>query len=665
MHPTPRTPDDPPHQPEDQVSRPQSHPPGIQRVPAPDGRPHKAKILAGQDPLASVDSPSSTDKYQLVLRDHARGLQLIQSLVVVEVESLAPDGTVIRQQMLGQVRDIQLRNQHHEIPLFQAQLRIRGHVPGLSGRADHVTATVHPVDAIQVDERGKVLNKTATGGAIPQTGTNVFVADNAAVSRFIADDTPGLMRIGYLVGRTHLPVRLPHFARGAEGSNEALHFGIFGKSGSGKTVKTAELVVGWARHKGMGQLILDHDGDLSSLRIGEDRHGHPQFDLARGLTAAGRKLSRDVMVIEHGDLKLEAPRDLARALRHNRFIRQLGVGAGEKENACEQKLYEILRERLDGSTGFESLSYDDVIHEICEAFAQTYASGQTGTARQRKQDEFRATATGGQIGERQLRRAWVTVQAYAGRPHSIADVVEAALFDGKLVFIRRTDADGTFDDMVLKRVVRTMLDIAKVTYLLARGSSSGSELFGRYGYLRHRFERYRKSQVNAVCVLDEAHTVAGQEEARDEETTAAEIGQAIRHTRKYRLGFLVATQEIGALSQNVFRGLHTYVFGYGLKNASEQERVKEILSDPSAWRMYEQMPEPKSSGIYQYAIQGAALPLANGAAVTVRAYGSLTEFLAANASFSLTDPGEADLPAPRQTAGDEPPRLDGLEGFAG
>jgi hypothetical protein len=414
----------------------------------------------------------------------------------------------------------------------------------------------------------------------------------------------------------------------------------------------------------MGQLILDHDGDLSSLRIGEDGSGRPHFDLGRALVAAGRRLQHDVLVIEHDDLRLEAPRDLAAALRHHKFIRHLGVGAGEKENACQDKLYEILRERLGDRGRFDTLRYDDVIEEICESFAQTYALGQSGTARQRKEAEFKQTATGGTLTEKQMRRAWGSVQVYASRPHAIADVVESALFDGKIVFIRRTDADGAFDDMVLKRIVHTMLDIAKVTYLLSKGAgASGGELFGRYGYLRARFDKYRRLQVNAVCVLDEAHTVAGEQEAREEDTVAAEIALAIRHTRKYHLGFLVATQEIGALSQRVFRGLHTYIFGFGLKNASEQERVKDILSDPSAWRMYEQMPDPKSSNIYQYAIQGAALPLANGAAVTVRAYRGLAEFLAANADFGMTDPGDIKLPPARRVSGTAAPRLEGLDGL--
>jgi hypothetical protein len=77
------------------------------------------------------------------------------------------------------------------------------------------------------------------------------------------------------------------------------------------------------------------------------------------------------MIIEQADLRLDAPRDIAAALRHHKFIRQLGVGvgagAGEKENACEAKLFEILRERLGEGGRFDRLRY--VIEEICEAVA--------------------------------------------------------------------------------------------------------------------------------------------------------------------------------------------------------------------------------------------------------------------------------------------------------
>jgi hypothetical protein len=148
-----------------------------------------------------------------------------------------------------------------------------------------------------------------------------------------------------------------------------------------------------------------------------------------------------------------------------------------------------------------------VIEEICESFAQLCALGQSGTARQRTEAEFKQAAAGGTLAERHMRRVEFAVQAYASRPRAIPPVVESALFDGRIVFNRRTDADGTFGEMVLQAVVRTMLDIAKVTYLLSKGAgASGDQAFGHW---------------------------------RGRTPFAAEIALAIRHTRKYHRGFLV------------------------------------------------------------------------------------------------------------------------------
>ena len=88
------------------------------------------------------------------------------------------------------------------------------------------------------------------------------------------------------------------------------------------------------------------------------------------------------------------------------------------------------------------------------------------------------------------------------------------------MFIRRTDANREFDETVLKRVVRMMRNIAKVTYLLAQRSATGRD--GRYDYLRSRVDRFENRRVNAVCVLDEAHTVASKDDVREEATVAAE-----------------------------------------------------------------------------------------------------------------------------------------------
>jgi hypothetical protein len=616
----------------------------------------------GTIPFGSIDSPSATDKYQVVLRDDARDLHLQHALCVIETDGVDIDGSAVRQQVLGQVRDLAMRNHHHEVPIFQAQLRHRGIIPGLSGRADHVTAAVYPVDAISLDPDGRLEGKIAAGATVPQTGTNVILADNASVSRFIAPDAPGLLNIGYLTGETNLPITLPHHGHGRDGTSEGRHLGIFAPSGAGKTVMIAQLICGWARHPQMGQLIIDHDGDLSAMKIGDRGDGSPHVDLARGLLAAGRDLQADIVVVDHRQLRLDAPKDLAKALRMHQFLRTLGVGAGEKTQACEEKLYRVIKEMCSDATPFSRLSYDDAISSICEACAETYALGKSGNGRTQKADELLASATGGGITERELRRIWQEVQGYNARPYMIADVIEQALFDGKLVFIDRADADDSgFDDMVLKRVVRTMLDIIKTAYLLGR--SERDLVYGRFGYLQSRFGRYKTASVNAVCILDEAHAVASEEDAREEGSVAADIALAIKHTRKYKLAFCVATQQIAALSKSVFENLRTYMFGYGLKSGSEQQRVREILAEPSAYRLYEGLPDPKASGIYKFAIQGGALPLANGAPLFIRAYPTQDDFLAANIAHGLHDPGIQQVPLTVGAPAAELPALQGLDDF--
>jgi hypothetical protein len=62
--------------------------------------------------------------------------------------------------------------------------------------------------------------------------------------------------------------------------------------------------------------------------------------------------------------------------------------------------------------------------------------------------------------------------------------------------------------------------------------------------------------------------------------------RAIRRTRKFGLAFCFATQEIGTLARSIYNNLGTYVFAYGLKTSSEAERVREVLSDESAFKLY-------------------------------------------------------------------------------
>lgn len=98
--------------------------------------------------------------------------------------------------MLGQVRDLELRNHHHEQPLLKAYLRQHLEVPGLSGRADHRIARVFPVDAVVLDENGELIEKTSALSVLPATGTHVYMANDAMIRKFIQSGR-GFLAVGY------------------------------------------------------------------------------------------------------------------------------------------------------------------------------------------------------------------------------------------------------------------------------------------------------------------------------------------------------------------------------------------------------------------------------------------------------------------------------------
>jgi hypothetical protein len=611
-------------------------------------------FTTGVDAIGAIDSPTTIDEYRVVLVEGTQSLHLQQSLVVLEVPTETTAGSA-RQMQLAQIRDLELRNHHHETPLFKAYLRRHLEVPGLSGRADHRVATAYPVDAVIIGPDGEVIEKTSPLSVLPSTGTRVHMAGDAVVRKFIRGGK-GLLRVGYLARPTHLPLALAHNGEDDDGAAEARHFGCFGPSGSGKTTMLAHLMTGWARHRRMGQFVLDHDGDLSALEIGRDGHGHCHFSLARAFAAVGRDPST-VVRVGRNDLRIEHASDLAAALRIEHFFERLGVGAGEKRHAVERAVTEALHDRLQ-DTPFAELSYDDAIDDVCHACAETYAA----SGRDQRLHGFIDAAKGGSA-EKRLREIWGRVQSYAAQPVSMRELVERALFDGDIVIVNLSGADGAFDELLTKRLVRTLLDVAHLAYVLKQGAAKAETWRGRYQRYRPYFDRYKAREVNAIAVIDEAHMVASEDDVREEGSVAAQLAQAIRRTRKYGLGFCFATQEISSIAKSIFRNLGTYIFGYGLKSSSEAERVKEVLADESAFRVYRGFPEPKSSGRFSFMVSGAAVPLANGAPVPLTAYSSQEEFFEANPG--LSDPGAIAVPEPpplRQPVAEPATGLDQLLG---
>src|SRR5690606_5586714 len=85
-------------------------------------------------------------------------------------------------------------------------------------------------------------------GTVPQTGTPIQLAKDEVIEEILKNYQKELFYLGNVYGSSpKLPLWFKHFGRGSNGAGEAYHLGIFGKTGSGKSVLAKEIVLAYSR----------------------------------------------------------------------------------------------------------------------------------------------------------------------------------------------------------------------------------------------------------------------------------------------------------------------------------------------------------------------------------------------------------------------------------
>jgi hypothetical protein len=571
--------------------------------------------------IGVVGSPSDTTEITIDILESAEASRIRGQMVYLV---LPHDGRRIA--VLGQISRVETQNRWHEDMAFRGIIKRQGALPHLSGRADVRTATLTVQAAFTIDldaEAGEEFCQEDMLGTSPGTGAKVYAVRDEVLSALLEKYRDELVYLGNVFGTpVRMPFTLRHFGMGAGGAGEAYHIGVFGKTGSGKSGLAAYLLLAYARHRQMGLLFIDPQGQFSSDR-----------DLPFPLHYALRALGRDVQVFKLAtQVRLrEDALAFSELLRKAGFYRFLGIRNPDNQEIAVEVVYATVRRALtDAKAKIDDAPADLLRTTIKLLLDDAKALERIYTGRERREqlaDRLRGVlADGAEFDD--LEKLWRTALDLFQKVDSngnqrtplwniVTSVINANEQDTQPIVFLDISGEGTAfkDDEEIKAML--LKEIANALNV------QGGEAFqaGR--------------RLNCLVALDEAHRYVRAYTRGDDTSEMAQLTKkfvdAVRTTRKYGLGYMFITQTLASLHREIIGQLRLNAFGYGLTMGSELAQLEEIVGDAEALSLYKSFVDPQSRREYPFMFTGPVSPLSfTGMPLFVQMFTRFDAFAEAN-----------------------------------
>ena len=523
--------------------------------------------------IGVIGSPSSTHSLVSDILGTAVDKRLVGSLSIF---NFTQDGS--DHYALGQITEIKLRNVWSEDPTMRGLIRQKGSVDPITERQDTHTATMLV---------SSVFGKTSNGfepsmlGTVPATGTPIKLVNEHVMRDLLADYAGEVFYLGRAYGSSILlPMWFKHFGPEEGGVGEAYHIGVFGKTGSGKSVLSKMLMLGYAKHRQMTIFVLDPQGEFAKLQ---------SEPLVADVLV--KKFKKEVKVHDLHNLVLTGNDLFKKVLTLSGFFDRLGIFADENKARAADQVDVILQGRrssLRGVSGpvkpwhfyrretFEAI-YDGL--QIEEVLTLIYSGKEF-------RDRVRSALT--TIGPDQLYEHWQRVAnlfTYEGKtaPVEIKKLAKSVTEEakGQIIIINLSEVNvptNIFwtDDVrmiVINEFLQSLSSEAQATYKQGKA-------------------------LNTLVILDEAHRLAPRERQENPamEQVKNTLKDAVRTTRKYGLGWMFVSQTLSSLDREIINQIRIYLFGFGLAYGIELQALKEIIGgNEEAIRLYQLFKDPQST----------------------------------------------------------------------
>lgn len=511
--------------------------------------------------------------------------------------------------VLGQVAKIETRNRWHEDESLKNYIKLHGRLPHLTEIGDNSRGVFQVFGAYRecTDAQGQHHLSKVRLSVPPGSGLSIHLVDPNTI-RTIMNNDFGYGYLGNFYGTSNVPapVYIRHFGDfNDRGSGEAYMGGVFGPSGSGKSVLAASLIALWAHNPQMGVLILDPQSEFSENAFA--RGTQFDFDFHDILCqASGNRFDPRRDVIRLDQIQLEGVEIFVQILVEKSFFSRLGVGAQKVSDSSE-----IVKRFLEGlsESGVWNTTMDwETINSLlvprrqqnnqnqsdpfsalfCQESANSYAASSRASYAQNFINEWNRQTTG-------LQQIWnETVALFSnagelGPRYQIRNLLENTVLNGQIKILD------------LNPVAINMSSRFKL-YLM-------DFIFKRLRQLSHIHYR-QNTPGNCLIVLDEAGRYIPQDTGDDEllRSLCKKLTDSVKEMRKMRCGFMFITQTVAEIQKEIYRNLHFRVYGVGLGIGVDADHIRSKEGD-EAFDLYRSLPDPRLSGTFSFMVSGVLLAL--------------------------------------------------------
>jgi DNA helicase HerA-like ATPase len=568
--------------------------------------------------LGVVGSPSSTSQLALDILGAAVTRKLVGELALFRfVQDAAPHYA------LGQITEVLLRNVWHEDPTMRSLIRQRGRVDAVSERQDTHLGQM-TISAV-FRQGGPVGYEPSILGTVPSTGTPIHIVTDDVLDEILQPYRRQVFYLGHVYGsKPKLPLWFKHFDRGPDGAGEAYHLGIFGKTGSGKSVLAKMVLLAYARYPKMALLVIDPQGEFARDMRSEAAGGEFELPVGKLVQRLGKPISTATvrkLVLDRWELFVEI-------LSESPFFERLTIPKGDNRRlACAVLSEELERAGVALKDLSQRESFDRAWKLLEEERVQKVFY-RSDAARARFNATLRAAPA-----DRFFVDHWRPVAELFREDRQGASTVNKALSwllnpnprsahrPVLVIDLSREQAKDLFwNDRIQSLVIKRLLD----------GLTQTAEFFYKEG-----------QSLNALVVIDEAHRLAPRDRTHDDDgarDVRSVLVDAARTTRKYGLGWLFISQTLSSLDAEILHQLRIIFFGFGLGLGQEFHALQQLVgSSGTALDLYQRFRDPHSafdiaSRQYSFMTIGPVSPLSfSGSPLFFNAFNTVDAFLAANA----------------------------------